>query len=139
MKDSTRQFVELLVGEEINYSIIEDNGSDSDKADVLMVINNGDYMQNMQLRIFLQESDISIYLKIGQVTQEKASALILKLNEINSKYRFVKFYVEDDSSIFAEIDYDFNKEDAADVCFQACIRIVRIVDECYPEIMKTIW
>lgn len=139
MKNSTRQFVELLVDKEINYSIIEDSGCDSDKEDVLMVLNNGEYMQNMQLRIFLQESNISIYMKIGQVTQEKVNTLILKLNEINSKYRFVKFYIEDDISIFAEIDYDFNQEDAADVCLQACIRIVTIVDECYPEIMKTIW
>lgn len=139
MKKATKIFVDLLEEENIDYSILKDNGNNSDKPDVLAINNHDDNMQNMLLFVQIQSSNVSISMQIGQVSSDKNIPLLQKLNKLNESYRFVKFYTETDGSIMAEIDSDFDESNTGKICFQACIRMVQITDDCYPAIMKTVW
>ncbi len=68
--------------------------------------------------------------------QEKTYKL---LNAENAKYRWIKFYVDDDNDIRAEMDAVLDLDTAGDECFELMLRMCDIVDDAYVEIQKGFW
>ena len=86
------------------------------------------------------DNDVAVRVfSIISVDDEKKAKILPALNRINSHYRFVKFVIDNDNDI--NIEYDFLQsavrvEASAE---ELIIRIVRIIDEAYPELMKALW
>lgn len=139
MKNSTSQFLRYLREKNLHYTIEKDSGYNSDEVDIIFIRNNGENMQNMNIGAFVDDTTISVYLRIAQVSYDKKSYLLSELNKINSDYRYVRFYVNDDNAVQAQVDFDFMQDSAATICFSACVKIVYAVDNCYGRIMKCIW
>lgn len=65
---------------------------------------------------------------------------VLKIcNELNNRFRWVKFVIDKDNDINVEIDCIVNEETAGEVVLELVQRLCSIVDEAYPELMKTIY
>ena len=60
-------------------------------------------------------------------------------NRLNAEYRWVKFYLDKDGDVNAAIDAVISEDDCGEACMNLVHRIIRIVDDAYPEIAKTRW
>ena len=59
--------------------------------------------------------------------------------ELNNQYRWVTFYIDDDADVITQIDSYVDEENCGSVCLSLVRRMVNIIDESYPDIMRTIW
>lgn len=71
--------------------------------------------------------------------EEKTVNMLVALNELNRKFRFAKFSLSEENQVSVQIDIFFRGGDAVDECLFALQSIIRIVDESYPVIMRTIY
>ncbi|MBQ9000879.1 MAG: YbjN domain-containing protein [Eggerthellaceae bacterium] len=76
---------------------------------------------------------------IANAPGEKTSKMLLILNECNHKFRWVKFYLDNDNDVVANGDVIFNEQNAGEACIELVMRTASIIDDAYPEIMKGIW
>lgn len=87
------------------------------------------------------DSDVKVRLfSLLRVPTEKQSAVLEQLNILNNRYRFVRFFLDNDNDV--NIAYDFTVSTSSDClgasCFEMLRRFVDIADEAYPEIMKAL-
>lgn len=76
---------------------------------------------------------------IAKFSDEKMPAGLVTCNSLNAKYRWVKFYIDSESDVRCQADIVIEPETAGEECHELVIRIVDIVDEAYPEIMRALW
>ena len=76
---------------------------------------------------------------IASVPAEKTSKLLLVLNECNQKFRWVKFYLDEDNDVIADGDVIFDEQNAGETCIEMVMRTASIIDDAYSEIMTAIW
>ena len=100
--------------------------------------NSGQYM--IRLCNIKEQDDTAIRIfRIISVEKEQIPAILPVLNQINAKYRFVKFYCDSDGDVNLSYDF-FSKDSHPDKCaMEAIIRIVDIMDEVYPILMQALW
>ena len=71
---------------------------------------------------------------------EKINQMYKLCSELNKGYKWVKFYVdESDNTITAQDDAVIQLDSCGQECYELVGRMVLIVDEAYPSMMKTIW
>ena len=71
--------------------------------------------------------------------ESRYSKGLVLCNALNAKYRWAKFYLDDDSDIVVESDAIVNESTVGPVCMEIVLRLIRIIDESYPEFMKVRW
>ena len=76
---------------------------------------------------------------IASAPAEKTAAVLLALNECNHKFRWVKFYLDEDNDVVANGDVIFDEQNAADAVIELVMRTASIIDDAYADIMKAIW
>lgn len=76
---------------------------------------------------------------IASVPAEKTAAVLLALNESNCKFRWVKFYLDEDNDVIANGDVMFDEQNTADTCIEMIMRTANIIDDAYADIMKAVW
>lgn len=94
------------------------------------------------VKLFFNGEDggyLSIYCIFENVPNDKIVDLIVVCNEFNSKYKWVKFYVDDDGDLILQDDAILNVETAADEAMELLVRLIKIGDEAKPAIMKAIY
>ena len=82
---------------------------------------------------------LSLYLNYEKVPEEKFVDLLVICNELNAKYKWATFYIDDDRDILIHDDAILSVETAADETFELLVRIIRIGDDVKPVIMKGIY
>lgn len=103
---------------------------------------NGENIQTVELAYISTDDDNDVAVRcfrIAQVPQNKMENVRKVLNELNNKYRYVKFVVDDEQDVNCEYDLPIATEAVGACCTEMCIRMVQIIDEAYPEIMKALW
>ena len=74
-------------------------------------------------------------VKVAENKVEKAYALC---NELNEKFRWVKFYVDSDRDIRVQLDAIMSEDNAGEVCREIVYRMVNIIDGAYIEIVRAL-
>ena len=82
---------------------------------------------------------MSIYLVFESVPEEKTMDLLVVCNELNNKYKWVKFYLDDENDLVLEDDAILTVATAPDEVFELMIRMFEIEKEVKPQIMKAIY
>ena len=89
------------------------------------------------------ESDTHVHLEgmdFVTVPKDKFDAIYPVLNELNDKYVHVKFVLDtSDGEINARDDDIIQLDSCGPECFELMIRMVQIVEDAYPQIMKAMW
>lgn len=80
-----------------------------------------------------------ICFSIGQFEQDQFAKALIACNTCNAKYRWVKFYVDDDNHICVRSDAILDRDTCGEECFELVQRMVNIVDDTYPIFMKARW
>lgn len=80
-------------------------------------------------------------LSMKELEESKYMEILKMLNNLNCKYKFMKFYLDDSKSICAEYDCVIYG-DGAIACEQVLttmFRLKKIISHCIEDIMRTIW
>ena len=81
----------------------------------------------------------SIRHKFMNVSFEKKGDIIVMCNELNSKYKFFKIYIDEDNDIMICFDIHLTKEDADKVAYESLMRMVAYIENNYEETTKAIY
>lgn len=93
-------------------------------------------------RMFFCDDDgkyLSLYLIYEQVPEEKIADVIFACNELNSKFKWIKFYVDSRNNVVLQDDAILSVESAADEAFELLVRMIQISDDVKNTIMKAIY
>lgn len=86
------------------------------------------------------DNDVSVRVfSIVTVDEERRPKVLPVINQLNSKFRFVKFVLDNDGDINLEYDYLMDCPDPAASAKELIIRMVQIIDDAYPELMRAMW
>ena len=81
----------------------------------------------------------SLYIVYEKVPADKLVDILFVCNELNKRYKWASFYVDDDNDIMVHDDAILDVETAADEALEIIIRILNIADEAKPMIMKALY
>ena len=102
------------------------------------VKNGGSY----RIRFISHDDDNDVSVRIFgliSVEEDQMEKLLPAINELNRKYRFVKFVLDDDGDVNLEYDYLSGCPDPAASATELVIRIAKMVDSAYPVLMRALW
>lgn len=77
--------------------------------------------------------------RLAHVKEDRFIDVLKICNELNNRFRWVKFAIDKDNDINIEIDCIVNEETAGAVVLELVQRLCSIADEAYPELMKAIY
>lgn len=128
---------------------LEDRGlkyhtEEDESSNVITVGFNGEKVSNIRVKCIVHDNINSVAVRLFElvrVPEEKREVVLKALNTFHTKYRFVKFVLDDDNDV--NILYDLASSVCAE-CVGACccemiIRFVRIAEDVYSELMKALW
>ena len=130
-------FMSYMDSEGVRYTEL-----DTEKNNVVKVVYNGDNLKSIAVFVFFDsDGDPLVQLKCWDIAnfKGKEDKAIRVCNDLNATYRWVKFYVDDDADIIADIDAVIDVASCGAECLQLVRRLVNITDEAYPEIAKALW
>ncbi len=130
-------FMSYMDSEGVRYTEL-----DTEKNNVVKVVYNGDNLKSIAVFVFFDaDGDPLVQLKCWDIAnfKGKEEKAIRVCNDLNATYRWVKFYVDDDADIIADIDAVIDASSCGAECLQLVRRLVNITDEAYPEIAKALW
>ena len=113
------------------------------KENVVKVVYTGDNLKTIPVFVFFDadgEPPVSFKCwEIANFKDEKMAGGVIACNQLNKEYRWVKFYLDDDSDVVAQIDAYVDEETCGSECASLVKRMVNIVDEGYPTFMRAMW
>lgn len=136
MKTGTRKIEEWFIERELQYDLQEGENGGSDFIAIPCALEN---INGVQVFAAIGDEDIQMgMLNFIKVPDNKKMAVLEKINELNSKYRWVKLQLEN-GSVSATIDAIYDNDSIIVQWDNLTSRITSIPDACYPEIMKILW
>ena len=127
-------FMRYMDDQGIKYSDVKEN--------VVKVVYTGDNLKSIPIFVFFdKDGDPLVSFKCWEIAnfKDKEAAGIIACNQLNNQYRWVTFYVDDDADVITQIDSYVDDETCGKICLSLVKRMVNIIDDSYPEIMKTLW
>lgn len=124
-------FKELLDSKGLHYGSRIDNDGDG----VVELPYDGKIVKCF----FSGDKYLSLYMVFESVPEDKLADVIFLCNELNSKYKWVTFYVDKDGDVVIHDDALISTETAAEEAFELIIRMLDITKNCKPAIMKCIY
>lgn len=113
------------------------------KENVVKVVYTGDNLKTIPIYVFFDaDGDPLVSLKCWEIANfkdEKMAAGVIACNQLNCKYRWVKFYLDKDSDVVGQIDAYVDEETGGSECLSLVKRMVNIIDESYPTFMTSLW
>lgn len=97
--------------------------------------------KGFQLYVFIDNDGESYQIRSGvilSVDDDKRANFLEAINEMNLKYRWMRFYIDNDSDLMAQEDLDFAPTDEK-LCSLAIVRAASILDDVYPTFMRAQW
>lgn len=76
---------------------------------------------------------------LANVDESRTLQICQTLNRLNGKYRFVRFTLDSDNAVKVEYDVPVETSDVGPYAMEMLLRIVSIIDDAYPELMRDLW
>ena len=113
------------------------------RENVVRVVYTGDNLRTIPVFVFFDaDGDPLVSFKCWEIANfkdEKMAGGVIACNQLNKEYRWVKFYLDDDSDVVAQIDAYVDEETCGSECTNLVKRMVNIVDDGYPTFMRAMW
>lgn len=109
---------------------------------VVKVVYSGDNLKSIPVYVsFDEDGDSMIQVYCFEIANfnNNAAAGLFACNELNKKYRWVKFYLDKDNDIICSLDAYIDDVTCGEECLKLVRRVVNITDEAYPTFMKALW
>lgn len=124
-------FMQYMDNEGYRYTDVNDN--------VVKITFNGDNLKSITVYVsFDKDGEGMIELRCFDIVNmgDKVAAGIIACNSVNAKYRWVKFYVDDDKDIICEADAYVDEATCGEECMNMVRRVVNITDDVYEQFLK---
>ncbi len=136
MNASAKAYIDTLESKGLKYDV--------DERDDAIIVSCGMQAKNTSVRVRAIIDDDGTHVGIrcygfASVPENKFANALLTCNDCNNKYRWVKFVIDSDLDVNAEDDAIVSPDTAGDEIFELLLRMIGIVDDVYPEFMKSIW
>ena len=109
---------------------------------VVKVTYTGDNLKSIPVYVFFdKDGDPMVQFKCWDIAnfKGKEGKGIFACNTANKTYRWVKYFLDDDSDIVASIDAYIDEDSCGPECMALVRRVVNITDEVYPEFARAMW
>ncbi len=110
---------------------------------VVRVVYSGENLNTIPVLVIFDEDGENmvqfVCFEVASYKQDKLAAGLITCNALNQKYRWVKFYLDDDNDVRVESDAYVSPGTTGEECMNMVRRVVSITDKAYPVIMKSIW
>ncbi len=104
---------------------------------------NAKNMSSVSIYVFFdKDNEPLVTLKCWEIAKfdgEKRAAGILACNDVNNRYRWTNFYIDDDGDVNAQIDTYVDERNCGTLCTNLVGRMVSIIDGAYPTFMQALW
>lgn len=104
---------------------------------------SGKNISTITVYVFFNEdcSGANVYSwSIGNMkTDDKYAKAMMLCNEMNRKWRWVKFSIDEEKDILVEGDVEFDISNAGKACHSLVERVVDRVDDTYPDFMRLLY
>ncbi len=131
--DTTEDFIAVLKEEGLKYEL---KSVDKDGDEVVLVENTSDVYGDVTFRFYFSEDEDDVYIRVWNLIDYDAndrSDVLEAANTVNSKWRFVRFYLDDsDNSITASFDSYLPKRSSGDITLEMLLTMHRIMENAYP-------
>lgn len=134
MNTAVKIFTDYMDRKDTKYTILEE--------DRVQIGFNGDNMPTISLIFVFGDDgrDVGIRVfSIAKVPEDKIGNACFACSKLNSKFRWVKFYLDSDNEVTASMDAVIDPYTTGEECYELLIRTTNIVDKAYPDIMKMLW
>lgn len=102
------------------------------------VKNGGSY----KIRFISRDDDNDVAVRVYSlinVDEPRRIKMLPLLNDLNCKYRYVKFVLDKDGDVNLEYDYPIHCPNPAASAGEIAVRFAKIIDDIYPELMRALW
>lgn len=134
---SAKMVASYFQSEDLKFEI------DGDDDEIIRINFNADNVESVRISLFFDKEDKNVAVRsfnICKVEESKKPRIYQALSKLNEDFRWVKFSVdESDNTVTASIDAVIRMDVAGEICYELVFRMVNIVDDAYPEIMKALW
>lgn len=139
MNKFTRRLIDFFNSEKITYYV--DQTFDDGTEDMLTVPAFLSTVPGIIVKIFVAESGkCSFAVKLGSTESEVTkNKLYSVLNDLNNRYSFVNFYIDDRKSVYMTLQFIMTTRLAFDVIDEYFGAIVSIAGRAVKEILPVIW
>ena len=134
MTNYARYFTNYLDEQGVKYQIKSDRQ--------ILITYRGDNLDTIPINVFFEaDGDPIVQMVCWEILTFKTreEQAILLANSLNSEYRWVKFYLDDDKDLVASLDTMVDENTCGRICLSLVRRMVNIIDEVFPEIAKARW
>ena len=86
------------------------------------------------------ELGMRLYSLVYQVPKDKQKKMLEAVNELNLKYRFLRFYMDDDGDVSVAYDFPDRLDDASigKAAFEILVRTLKVMSKAYPALMEAL-
>ena len=98
--------------------------------------------QHLSVRMIFDDDGNSVHMltaPIASVPAERRPRMLEVLNDLHRRFRWIRFYIDDDDDLVADSDIIIDDVTAGDMCVELVMRTASIIDDAYPDIMRTLW
>lgn len=109
---------------------------------IVKIVYNGDNLKSIPVYVFFdKDGDPLVQFRCWNIAnfKNKEAEALITCNSMNSKWRWIKFYVDDDADIISECDARIDAGTCGEVCLYMVNRVVNITDEAYPDFCRALW
>lgn len=116
---------------------------DGEDEEIIRISFNADNVESVRISLFFDKEDKNVAIRsfnICKVEDAKKPKIYQVMSKLNDDFRWVKFSIdENDNTVTASTDAVIRMDVAGEICYELVFRMVNIVDDAYPEIMKALW
>ena len=133
---AAKLFTAYLDSKNMTYKVLDEKGA---------VVRTGWNLDNTKLEIyyFFAENNENVHIEgrnFVKVPKDSIDKMYKLCNEINRKFRWFKFTIDEDRlDMVVEDDAVIQLDSCAEEVFELMIRMTQVVDEAYPQFMKAIY
>ncbi len=135
MNDFKKAFMAYMDANDVKYT--------EPAEESLRIIYTGDSLKSIRITVFFDERGSNIVgfdsFDIARFQAEKIPAGMIVCNTLNARYRWVKFFLDDDYDIRCQMDCYVEMNTCGEMLMSLVRRMVSIIDEAYPDLMKAQW
>ena len=86
-----------------------------------------------------ESAAVRVFKLITSCPEDKTLKMLDAINDLNNKYRWVKFCLDKDQDVSVQMDAYVNGDTDGMICVKLLLRIMKIIDESYPTFMHILW
>ena len=135
---ATREISNAFDKKDLKYKLNTTSNSSAVEAGY-----SGDNVSGVKMLFISRDDDNDVAVRafnvVRGVSEAKRGEVLKLINSLHAKYRYVRFVLDEDGCIDVEYDFPVEGGNIGEASVEIFVRLAKIIDEAYPQFMKTMW